>query len=406
MSMADFSAVRKEECREAELPEGCELGDSRTVVLQSVVNEIKEHGRSSMHAEVCGVLVGSLCWDGGPYLLVDGRIEGRHASHQSGSVTFTSETWEYIHEELAAKHPGRIIVGWYHTHPGFGIFLSNMDAFIHENFFSFPWEPAYVFDPQAETDGFFFRIGTELVKEEVSVAPDVEPNVKKPLFSAQTDKIVIEDSSSAGRSLRLVSFAALLIAAIFAGVSVVAFINLHEKEVAERSNTRTIESLRRDVAAKEDEIRRHQSNEKEWVVCKKTYEHEIAGLRIKVTTVETEQKKIESQKQRIQSENEAIKDEIAKLKAERGKNEKSIEELEKRLVLQNREKEGIEADLVAARAKAEDLERQIAEREAQQAASNDALPLGGEGDSPSPGTSPGMAGERHWYDVLKFWNWF
>lgn len=404
--MADFSAVRKEECREAKLPEGCELGGSRTVVLQSVINEIKKHGRSSMHAEVCGVLVGLLCWDGGPYLLVDGCIEGRHASHQSGSVTFTSETWDYIHDELAAKYSGKIIVGWYHTHPGFGIFLSNMDAFIHENFFSFPWEPAYVFDPQAETDGFFFKIGTELVKEVVAVVPDVEPDVKEALFSASADKIVIEDSSSAGKSQRLVAIAALFIAVVFAGVSVFAVITLHEKEVAEQTNAHTIESLRKDVAVKEDEIRRYQSNEKEWVVRRKTYEHEIAGLKIQMTTVETEQKQIESQKKWIQSENEAIKAEIVQLKAEKSKNEHAIYVLEKRLNSQVREKESIEAELRVARAKADDLERQIAEHEVKQATMNDTSPLGGEVDSRTPKTLPAQTDGQHWYDALKFWNWF
>ena len=104
------------------------LNSSSTFVLQSVINEIKEHGRSSMNKEVCGVLVGNLCWDKVPYLLIDTRIEGRFADHQSGSVTFTSETWDYIHSELSEKYPEKKIVGWYHTHPGFGIFLSNMDV--------------------------------------------------------------------------------------------------------------------------------------------------------------------------------------------------------------------------------------------------------------------------------------
>lgn len=225
--MADFSAVRQEECREAKLPDGCVLGTSRTVVLQSVINEIKEYGRSSMHMEVCGVLVGSLCWDGGPYLLIDGRIEGKHASHQSGSVTFTSETWDFIHEELTAKYPERIIVGWYHTHPGFGIFLSNMDAFIHENFFSFPWEPAYVFDPQAETDGFFFKIGTELVQEEVCVFADAEPSVKEPPAGfVNLDKIVIEDAS--GRKRRHVLFGTIA-AALVCCISAVVVFSMNKK---------------------------------------------------------------------------------------------------------------------------------------------------------------------------------
>jgi len=128
-----------------------------TVVLQSVIDEIKQHGRSSMEREVCGVLIGNLClteedqWR----VCVEGRIEGKYADNQLGSVTFTSETWDYIHEQLDTHYPNRRIVGWYHTHPGFGIFLSAMDVYIHVNFFSPRWQVAYVYDPQAETDGWF-----------------------------------------------------------------------------------------------------------------------------------------------------------------------------------------------------------------------------------------------------------
>ncbi|MCA1557569.1 MAG: hypothetical protein LC731_03400, partial [Acidobacteria bacterium] len=47
------------------------------------------------------------------------------------------------------------IVGWYHTHPRFGIFLSEMDVFIQKNFFSEPWQTAFVLDPVQRTEGFF-----------------------------------------------------------------------------------------------------------------------------------------------------------------------------------------------------------------------------------------------------------
>jgi proteasome lid subunit RPN8/RPN11 len=47
------------------------------------------------------------------------------------------------------------MVGWYHTHPGFGIFLSGMDLFIHQNFFTQLWHVAFVLDPRARTSGFF-----------------------------------------------------------------------------------------------------------------------------------------------------------------------------------------------------------------------------------------------------------
>ena len=38
--------------------------------------------------------------------------------------------------EIEANFPTESLVGWQHTHPGFGIFLSGYDLFIHRNFFA------------------------------------------------------------------------------------------------------------------------------------------------------------------------------------------------------------------------------------------------------------------------------
>jgi proteasome lid subunit RPN8/RPN11 len=38
------------------------------------------------------------------------------------------------------------MVGWYHTHPDWGVFLSSMDMFICDNFFN-KLDVAYVIDP-------------------------------------------------------------------------------------------------------------------------------------------------------------------------------------------------------------------------------------------------------------------
>ena len=52
-------------------------------------------------------------------------------------------------------HPELDIVGWYHTHPDFGIFLSSHDLFIHRHFFAQTLQVAYVVDPIRQTRGFF-----------------------------------------------------------------------------------------------------------------------------------------------------------------------------------------------------------------------------------------------------------
>ena len=59
------------------------------------------------------------------------------------------------HPERDKLHPDLDIVGWYHTHPDFGIFLSGHDLFIHRNFFDQPLQVAYVVDPIRQTRGFF-----------------------------------------------------------------------------------------------------------------------------------------------------------------------------------------------------------------------------------------------------------
>ena len=234
--MTNFSDIKQEECVVREIPKGVKLGKSRTIILQSVINEIKEHGRSSMNREVCGVLIGELCWDKEAYLLIDARIEGKYADHQSGSVTFTSETWDFIHQELSDKHPDKKIVGWYHTHPGFGIFLSNMDFFIHENFFGLKWQPAYVYDPQAETDGFFFwDENNNMAQGKISIIPDVAPveNVAENKPKEKISVVITENDEQRDNKQRLtyafftITF---MLVALLSGLTIF-FLYKHNKEL-------------------------------------------------------------------------------------------------------------------------------------------------------------------------------
>lgn len=186
MPIDSSSSIIRNDCEEQEFPGDKSLRSKefQVVIRRSVINEIKLHGRGSMDAEVCGVLVGRLCWDGTPFLIVEARIEGKYAGHQSGSVTFKSETWNFIHSELGGLYPTKKIVGWYHTHPGFGVFLSGMDTFIHENYFNLPWQPAYVYDPMAEQDGFFIWKDSKLVQAKAVVIEDtseIPKNENKPV---------------------------------------------------------------------------------------------------------------------------------------------------------------------------------------------------------------------------------
>ncbi|MBK7920291.1 MAG: Mov34/MPN/PAD-1 family protein [Chloroflexi bacterium] len=118
------------------------------------------HALSSPNREVAGVLVGPR-----PEKQPDGRyvvhiidtIIAKYTVMQGASVTYTPESWRYMNDKLRERYPDEtaVMVGWYHTHPGFGIFLSGMDQFIHQNFFTQIWHIAFVLDPQANKSGFF-----------------------------------------------------------------------------------------------------------------------------------------------------------------------------------------------------------------------------------------------------------
>ncbi len=130
------------------------------LINEAAMRDAQAHALSSMDREVAGMLIGPR-----PEKQPDGRyvvhvtdiIIARHTRMMGASVTYTPESWRYVTDRLHETYPNEeaIIVGWYHTHPGFGIFLSGMDLFIHQNFFTQTWHVALVLDPRAARMGFF-----------------------------------------------------------------------------------------------------------------------------------------------------------------------------------------------------------------------------------------------------------
>ena len=118
----------------------------------NVTRRIRQHARAHLKTEVCGVLIGESS-DG----IIDVRasIEALNAAQAGTHVTFTQDAWEEIYKVKDDLYPDARIVGWYHSHPGFGIFLSEHDLFIQENFFSSPGQVAWVYDPHSDDEGCF-----------------------------------------------------------------------------------------------------------------------------------------------------------------------------------------------------------------------------------------------------------
>jgi proteasome lid subunit RPN8/RPN11 len=129
-------------------------------IAEPALRAAQNHALSSLNREVAGVLVGPRPEkqpDGRYDVYVTDTIIARHTVMHGASVTYTPESWRYLNDELEQRYPEEtaVMVGWYHTHPGFGIFLSGMDQFIHRNFFTQIWHIALVLDPVAHVQGFF-----------------------------------------------------------------------------------------------------------------------------------------------------------------------------------------------------------------------------------------------------------
>ncbi len=76
---------------------------------------------------------------------------------QQGESRFviSRQDWAATLAQLELQFPGYEIVGWMHTHPGFGTFLSQLDKEQHQRFFKEPWHLAYVVDPHHMARAFY-----------------------------------------------------------------------------------------------------------------------------------------------------------------------------------------------------------------------------------------------------------
>ena len=128
---------------------------------RAIHERMAAHAAEKLALEICGVLVGQWQRDeDGPFVLVNEAIRADKAVSNAGDVTFTHDAWNAVNREMDTKYTDRKIVGWYHSHPNFGIFLSDRDCFIHEHFFNSPGQVAYVVDPVNGVEGVFCLGGT------------------------------------------------------------------------------------------------------------------------------------------------------------------------------------------------------------------------------------------------------
>ena len=148
------------------LPMGERVEEDKNIYIsQAVYKEIHKFTKNKTTNESGGMLVGTVIEEfGKTNIVISGFVEAKFCEATPTTLKFTHETWEFVHKEIEKKHKGKKIVGWIHTHPDFGIFLSEYDKFIHQNFFSEAHQVAYVVDPIQNIEGFYFWINGNIEK--------------------------------------------------------------------------------------------------------------------------------------------------------------------------------------------------------------------------------------------------
>ena len=137
---------------------------------EEIVAYVNKHAEAKMrnHAlayrnqklEVMGLLLGEVrTWEGHEYLLIRDVVT-TDLDATSVSVKFDGHGFEQLFENLDDIGFDYVIVGWYHSHPGYGCFLSETDLKTHEGAFVSQYQLAIVIDPlNFQIEGFHVRSG-------------------------------------------------------------------------------------------------------------------------------------------------------------------------------------------------------------------------------------------------------
>jgi proteasome lid subunit RPN8/RPN11 len=160
------------------------------------LSKIMGHASSYRQSEVFGLLVGCV------FKTPSGKV--RTIVHEAVPARqFVSSTATYVRVSGAElvrmdaeyhdtfRDQALFTVGWYHSHPGHGIFMSQTDKKNHAMYLK-PWQVALVVDPVHKTHGFFAGAGCDAIpsitqKGTSGVAPDaISPH--EVVLSGHTEK--------------------------------------------------------------------------------------------------------------------------------------------------------------------------------------------------------------------------
>ena len=186
----------------------------KIVCPDDLLKKIEDHCFSQTRTEVGGFLVGEIKDD---QSIVTHIIKAKHTVAQMTQLTFTHKTWDAAFAEKDKIKPDAELIGWFHSHPNFGVFLSDHDKFIQTQFFAQDGKVTIVVDPIKGKRGWFISQD----KEVIAYAKEEDTFIEKlGLSDSDSDEnMMVVSSSNKGTGIGLSKVVA--IAGIFSLFSMI-----------------------------------------------------------------------------------------------------------------------------------------------------------------------------------------
>ncbi|HWC72775.1 MAG TPA: hypothetical protein VG454_02485, partial [Gemmatimonadales bacterium] len=158
---------------------------------QEAVIALQDHLKSSPTQAIFGFLIGDVFRDpdaGALYTVIDKTLKLSQPIYGDKTEVVVSRLWDRMQEQL--KKVSATLLGWYHSHPGQGGFLTPHDVETHEKFFKEPWHVAVLVAAEAGgVTGRFFRASqaadwskTPIPFHELLQPDSIKPDGKKRSF--------------------------------------------------------------------------------------------------------------------------------------------------------------------------------------------------------------------------------
>ncbi|VVB70571.1 JAB1/Mov34/MPN/PAD-1 ubiquitin protease [uncultured archaeon] len=114
--------------------------------LRNITESFKKYAEK--HSEAIGFLCGKVRkWKNKKYIIIEEYITAENDSNAT-RARFSKPAFN----KLSKKLKNKFIVGWAHSHPSYGSFLSNTDIQTHNDLFPEDYQVALVIDPLAEEE--------------------------------------------------------------------------------------------------------------------------------------------------------------------------------------------------------------------------------------------------------------